>query len=378
MTRRRVLLCEPYATGSHRAWAEGLARHSRHEVAVVSHPGTSWKWRMQGAALTMAEQVDRYVARHGRPDVLVVSEMVHVPALLGLARRSLADVPVVVYLHENQLTYPPPEGTVADHTYAMTNWLSMAAADRVVFNSEFHRTAVLDALPGFLARFPDRRHDHRLAGVASRSSVLPIGVDPALFDLPDRVPTSGRVPLVLWNHRWEYDKAPEEFFGALSALADEGVSFQVAVAGATFRTVPSVFTAARERLGDRVVHFGTAERSTYVELLSRADVVVSTARHEFFGVAVVEAVAAGAMPVLPCRLAYPELVPTAEPYLYDDHDGLLRSLRRALTDPAGRRAAAARARDHAVRLARPTVAAAYDELVDVLASDPSAGAAPIA
>ena len=37
---------------------------------------------------------------------------------------------------------------------------------------------------------------------------------------------------------------------------------------------------------------------------------MSTARHDFFGVAISEAIASGARPVLPKRLAYPELVPT--------------------------------------------------------------------
>ncbi len=44
-----------------------------------------------------------------------------------------------------------------------------------------------------------------------------------------------------------------------------------------------------------------------------ADVVVSTALHEFFGIGVVEAIAAGAFPLLPRRLAYPEVLGLAQP-----------------------------------------------------------------
>lgn len=129
----RVLLCEPYFTGSHRSWAEGLARYSAHDVRLVTHAGGFWKWRMQGAALTLAADIVRLVSTWGRPDVLLTSEMVHLPALLGFAGAALAGVPVVLYLHENQLTYPMPDNASPDHTYAMTNWLSLAA--RIAWSS---------------------------------------------------------------------------------------------------------------------------------------------------------------------------------------------------------------------------------------------------
>lgn len=59
--------------------------------------------------------------------------------------------------------------------------------------------------------------------------------------------------------------------------------------------------------------------------------MVSTARHDFFGVAVVEAVYAGARPFLPDRLSYPELVPAD--LLYRDVDHLVAGLAEAASDP---------------------------------------------
>lgn len=53
----RILLVEPYHTGFHRAWAEGFARHSSHDVRLLTHPGRSWKWRMRGSALTLARSL---------------------------------------------------------------------------------------------------------------------------------------------------------------------------------------------------------------------------------------------------------------------------------------------------------------------------------
>ncbi|MBK9052142.1 MAG: DUF3524 domain-containing protein [Chloroflexi bacterium] len=44
----KLLLISPYHSGSHKAWAEGYARHSQHEVRLLTLPGQFWKWRLQG------------------------------------------------------------------------------------------------------------------------------------------------------------------------------------------------------------------------------------------------------------------------------------------------------------------------------------------
>jgi glycosyltransferase involved in cell wall biosynthesis len=154
--------------------------------------------------------------------------------------------------------------------------------------------------------------------------------------------------LIVWNQRWEYDKDPGTMLRALYALADEGLDFRVALAGENFRVQPAEFEAARGRLGARLVHYGYAESlADYARLLWDADIVLSTAIHEFFGVSIVEAVYCGCLPILPRRLSYPELIPSEwhDRYLYDDFDGLLARLRAALADPVappGLRASAAR------------------------------------
>jgi glycosyltransferase involved in cell wall biosynthesis len=360
------MVCEPYFAGSHRAWALGLAEHSAHDVRLVTHQGGFWKWRMQGAALTMAAEIQRLVGEWGRPDVVVVSEMVNVPATVGFARHALAGAPIAVYFHENQLTYPMPEGVRPDETYAMINWLSMAVADRVVFNSDYHRRDVLAALPTLLGRLPDHRHGPWLEGVAARTSVLPVGVDGERFRGAGRNDTP---PVVLWNHRWEYDKDPTAFFRALGDVADEGIDFGLIVAGESYQTVPPAFDEGRRRFADRMVHFGTASDAAYPALLARSDVVVSTARHEFLGVAVIEAMTAGALPILPNRLSYPEVVPDpGAPYLYEDHVELVEKLCWALTDHRGRREAAAVAQHHAARFDWKQVAPDYDQLFSDMAA----------
>jgi glycosyltransferase involved in cell wall biosynthesis len=357
----KILLLEPYCGGSHEAWAEGYAANSRHEVKLLTLQARFWKWRMQGGALTLAE---RARALRFRPDLILASDMLNLPAFLGLTRDFLAGVPVAIYFHENQLTYPFPPGERRDLTYGMINWLSMLAADRVFFNSHYHLDDWFDQLPGLLKHFPDYAHVHHIETVRSKSQVLPVGCDLQRFDpMPERDPVDSDPPLLLWNQRWEYDKGPETFFRALSMLATEGVGFQVALLGRNYRQAAPEFEMARERLGDRVARFGYVSDEEYRAVLCQADVVVSTAIHEFFGTAIVEAIHCGCFPVLPRRLSYPEIVRPAyhEACLYEDFEDLLERLRLVLTEPERVRGLATKIRRTVGRFDWAEVASRYDE-----------------
>ncbi|MBV7332622.1 glycosyltransferase [Chloroflexi bacterium TSY] len=132
-------------------------------------------------------------------------------------------------------------------------------------------------------------------------------------------------PLILWNQRWEYDKRPDLFFELLYRVQEAGIDFRLAVAGENFRNVPSEFEEARIRLDNQIVHWGYIKSyCDYASLLQQADLVISTAIHEFFGVSILEATIAGAFPLLPNRLSYPELIPKSlhAACLYDDPDEL--------------------------------------------------------
>ena len=262
---------------------------------------------MQGGHVPLAVRLESAVTEGGPFDVLLATSMTNVPALLGHARRWLDAMPTVLYMHENQLTYPLSPLDREDLTYAMINWTSMAASDVVVFNSRFHHDAWFGDLPTFLGRFPDERHTEWIEAVGARSRVLPVGVD--LLPL-DAVPVRRTDrPLILWNQRWEFDKGPAEFASAITTLVRSGLDFDVALAGERYGEEPSEFVALRSILGSRLVHDGFADVATYRALIRAADIVVSTAHQEFFGIAITEAVYGGAFPLLPNRLVYPERIP---------------------------------------------------------------------
>lgn len=337
-----TMLLEPYCAGSHAAWADGYAAHSQHRVELLTLPGRFWKWRMHGAAVTLAE---RFLQSQVRPDVILASDMLDLAAFLGLTRRQTAGVPVALYFHENQLTYPPQpvdpswdasrqrRARARDLHYPFINYTSALAADRVFWNSAFNRDSFLAALPRFLKHFPDFNDLHNVKRIAAKSRVLPLGLDLQRLDaLRPSTPRQGPA-LLLWNHRWEYDKGPQEFFAALDALVERGCAFEVAILGQSFRQQPVEFERARQRLGPRVVHYGYArDLAVYAHWLWQSDIVVSCAQHEFFGAAVVEALYCDCWPLLPRRLVYPELLPQQwhAACLYDNLADLIEKLEWAI------------------------------------------------
>jgi glycosyltransferase involved in cell wall biosynthesis len=363
----KITLLSPYHGGSHRAWAAGYQQHSSHDVALLTMPDRYWKWRMHGGAVTLARQ---FMEQADTPDLLLATDMLDLTTFLSLTRRRTAAVPVALYCHENQLTYPlPVDGSTGpmrrqmgerDQHYAFINYASMMAADAIFFNSDFHRRSFLDALPVFLRHFPEYTELESIAVLEAKCAVLPVGLilGDTIAHQQEKLP-----PLILWNQRWEYDKNPEAFFDALFVMADEGVPFRLALAGQEYGKRPLIFTQALERLDAHIVHVGHAERGEYEALMAETAVVISTAHHEFFGISILEAIHAGAFPILPNRLSYPELIPSPQHVdcLYADRDGLLERLRWALTHDVERTAVVRQLQPAVAQYDWSNVAPQYDD-----------------
>ncbi len=333
MATLRILAMEPYYGGSHRAFLDGWSARSRHEWTLLTLPAHHWKWRMRHAAVTFAERLAALPAADRRRDVLWCSDMLDLPALLALARGNLGDIPAVAYFHENQLTYPDPHADERDVHFGVTNFMTALAADEAWFNTAWHRDSFLAAVEALLTGMPDFPLSDAVARAAGRCRVLPPGVE----DFPPRGPRAPGPARLLWAARWEHDKNPEAFFEALERLVACGIDFRVSVIGEQFRDAPEVFERTRKRLAGRIDRWGyQPTRETYREALREADVIVSTAMHEFFGISVVEAVAAGAYPVLPRRLAYPEVLADAEDPDAFFYDGGADALADKLAEVIGR------------------------------------------
>lgn len=256
-----------------------------------------------------------------------------------------------------------------DLHYAFINVATMMAADAIFFNSSFHRRTFFEALPGFLKHFPEHSELETLPALEKKSQVLPIGLD--LGRLKRRRPScsggDGDAPLIIWNQRWEYDKNPADLFNVLYKMSDEGIPFRLALCGMNFRRRPEEFVEARTRLASHIVHEGFADEATYHRLLWQAQVTISTALHEFFGISVLEAIACQTFPILPHRLSYPELIPSAyhDRCLYRDPGGLEARLRWSLTNQSESARLAAELAASVTRFDWPTVVKSYDDAFDL-------------
>ncbi len=310
----KVLLLSAYAARSHMHWQTMLQVMFTHwQWRALTLPPRHFSWRVRGNALYWS-MVEREILEEDY-DLLVATSVVDLATLKGLVP-ALTSVPSVLYFHENQFDYPRQSRQHNPVEAQMTSIYSALAADRLVFNSRYNRDSFIAGCSALLRKLPDLVPPGIEVGFQEKASVLPV----PLADLSYRAvqplwpgfsgaPT-GRPLRLLWMGRFEYDKGAQGLLRILQKLEERGVAYELAMVGQRFRSSPPEFSEIESAFGHRLVHFGFIEsRARYQALLQAADIVLSTAIHEFQGLAVLEAVARGCLPVVPARLVYPEIYP---------------------------------------------------------------------
>jgi glycosyltransferase involved in cell wall biosynthesis len=259
---------------------------------------------MPGAAISFAT---RFMEDDWKPDLILCSDMLDLSTFLGLNKEKSVGIKTAIYFHENQLSYPwsPTDQDVdkqRDNHYKFINYTSALAADDVFFNSEYHMNSFLDALGPFLKAFPDHQNTTTIKKIKEKSSVLSLGLDLQQLD-GFKKDKATDLPVLLWNHRWEYDKNPEE---------------------------------AEVVLVEEILHFGYVESlEEYAALLWQADILPVTSNQDFFGGSIVEAMYCDCVPILPNRLTYPQHVGVDnEQYLYHTDKEFKLKLKQMILDPA--------------------------------------------
>ena len=304
----KILYIEPYYTGSHQQWIEAYRRYSRHEIDILSLPGNKWKWRMHGGAVTLSE---KFIKINKKYDLILASDFLNLPVFKALCLHKLNNTKIVVYFHENQITYPwsPYDEDVKlsrDLHYAYINYTSSLVSDFNFFNSNYHLNSYMMGLNKYLKKMPDFNNLETIETIEKKSSVLYLGCDLKKNKYKNK---DNDLPVVLWNHRWEYDKNPELFFKTLYKIKEKNIDFKLIVLGENFTNSPSIFKEAKHKLKDEILHFGFCESfKEYLNWINISDILPITSNQDFFGVSIVEGIYAKTLPILPHRLSYPELI----------------------------------------------------------------------
>jgi glycosyltransferase involved in cell wall biosynthesis len=311
----KILLLSAYAARSHVHWHNALqAMFPDWQWQVLTLPPRHFSWRIRGNPLYWAME-QRPLLESGY-DLLLATSMVDLATLRGLVP-ALAELPSLLYFHENQFEYPPGDARHSPVEAQMVSLYSALAANRLGFNSAYNRDTFLAGCDVLLRRLPDRVPAGVVALLRARAVVLPVPFDgaedgsaseQATWAAEDDYP---RRPLrLLWLGRFEHDKGAERLEPLLQRLEQLQLDFELALVGQQFRRSPEVFSRLRQQHRERLVLFGNLPtKGDLHTVMRRADLVLSTALHEFQGLAVLEAVSRGCSPVVPDRLAYREIYP---------------------------------------------------------------------
>ena len=318
---KRVLVLEPYYGGSHKHFLDGLQDNIAAEYTLLTLPARKWKMRMQLSAPWFFSKIEKLPPEKRWFDTVLCSTFIDVGmlrALLGRVEGWNTKSQYLTYFHENQFAYPRRVGDKYYYQFTAINFNSALASDRIAFNSHFNRESFLKNCTKYVKSAVDMDLSWTVDTLEEKSDVLYPGLDFTEIDNLGSRPNN-EVPVIVWNHRWEHDKNPEDFFNGLAELEEEGLDFKLILLGQSFLSRPECFEKAQSRFQKKIVHIGfAASYPEYVSLLQQGDIVVSTSLHEFYGIAVIEALRAGCLPILPDRLSYPELFENK--FLYGEGD----------------------------------------------------------
>lgn len=316
----RIIFIEPFYGGSHKQLIDTITEglHPR-EYVIFSMPAKKWHWRARTSAIYFSQVIS---TSHNFTR-LFCSSVLNLAELIGM-RPDLQKCHKIVYFHENQLIYPVQEVKERDCQYGLNQIMTCLAADEILFNSTFNRSSFLDNVTPFLNLQPDCKMKTVVEMIKPKCQVLYFPI--RFHAMPKEIPNSQNSNCLhlIWPHRWEHDKNPKLLVEVLMELNKRQVDFVVTICGETYKKVPECFEGLREKLGSKLINFGYLKKDQYINAIVSGDIVISTAGHEFYGVAMLEATYCGCMPIAPNKLVYPEMYPPEN--LYNTSNQLIKIL----------------------------------------------------
>lgn len=313
---KKILLLSGYDAASHRYWRTLLEQHlTEYEWTQIAMPDRHFSWRVRGNSLGFAFNHKELLQRDY--DLLIVTSMVDLSSLKGFCA-NLANVPTIVYFHENQFAYPVDREHKNLVNIQLTSIYTALCADKLLFNSSYNKDTFFEGCQSLLQRLPDQIPSGLTKKLEAAAKVLPVPISDDLMNYTKVSKPNNSIPEIVWNHRWEYDKQPEVLFSALKLLRAHGTDFKLHILGQSFRNSPTCFSEMEQEFADQLIQFGYLPRDEYLHVLAQADMVISSALHDFQGLSIQEGITLDCLPVAPNRVAYPEYIPPQ--YLYEVAD----------------------------------------------------------
>jgi glycosyltransferase involved in cell wall biosynthesis len=304
-----------------------LEMFPEHTWTQLVLPPRHFNWRIRGNSLQWA--LNEKDLLNQDYDLLIATSMVDLASLRGFIPR-IAQLPTLLYFHENQFVYPIGSKQRSNNVEPqLVPLYSALCADAIVFNSHYNRSTFLQGTRELLKKLPDQLPPELLERI-EKSDVIPVPLE----EFPFEPVTSAilerpkQILDVVWNHRWEYDKGPRLLLCLAQAILTQRLPIRLHVVGQQFRSSPAEFEKIAILLEQHAAdlsidqgRFGFVEkRERYISLLKQCEVVLSTALHDFQGLAIQEACTLGCTPVVPNALVYPEYIDNK--FLYTFNKGI--------------------------------------------------------
>jgi glycosyltransferase involved in cell wall biosynthesis len=306
----KILLLSAYNTHSHNYWCNLLISGlPQFKWTLLTLPPRKFSWRIRGNALSWMAENNKVLLEDY--DTVLATSMVDFSSIIGLYPH-LGTANKVIYFHENQFEYPLSDNKGHSNVESMmVNLYGALAADKVIFNSRYNMESFFIGAKKLLKKINDHSPLSIVDTIEDKSSLLPVPICEKHIKVENKIKNS-----IIWNHRWEYDKNPEDFYKSLIILKDRGVDFSLIMMGIEFKNSPPAFNKIKSDFSSEILCWGHQTPEEYINWLKKGELIISTAIHEFQGLAVMEGVQYGAIPVVPNRLSYPEWF--KDEYLYSN------------------------------------------------------------
>lgn len=337
-----LIFLEPYDGGSHKYFInqmESLLSQSFPNLKII-RLGLSprhWRLRLQTSHLQLAELCLREISLEEVP-IFFANSLMDVAAFRSLLPPQWRNASIVTYFHENQMSYPLKKNQSIEnernhqrHIYPAFHLNQILASDLCLFNSNFCLRDTFSKIEDFL---------NTRAEFFSQSALKKKEIDSKVIGIPLDVPKKREFPgffqrpkRILWNHRWEHDKNPNEFLKICEGLLKENHEYGINLLGENREKENPIIERFLNLFSPQIPHHGhLAKREDYWAKVSECRLLLVTSFHDFFGISVREAICAGVIPLLPNRMVYPELIPKSlhEKLLYPENIGRGELQRRAI------------------------------------------------